>query len=45
MASIPFKQRFGLQETKLIDSDFPESARVALAYLIQNLKDQNALAI
>ena len=42
MASIPFKQRFGLQEPKLIDNDFPGSARVALAYLIQNLKDQGA---
>lgn len=44
MASIPFKQRFGFQETRLIDSDFPESARVALAYLLQNLKEQNALS-
>lgn len=44
MPSPPFKQRFGFENAKLIDSQFPDSARVALAYLLKNLKDQSALA-
>lgn len=44
MTSVPFRQRFGLDESKPIDNDFPESARIALAYLIKDLKEQRAFS-
>jgi hypothetical protein len=37
MNKLPFGQRFGFEQSKPIDDDFPESARVALAYLLDNL--------
>jgi hypothetical protein len=42
MPSISFKQRFGFEESKPISAEFPESARIALAYMISNLQDQHA---
>lgn len=44
MSKIPFKQRFGLEQSKPIDDDFPESARVALAYLVVDLQDQGCFS-
>jgi len=38
---IPFEQRFGLTDKKPIHDDFPESARVALVYLIEDLWSKN----
>jgi hypothetical protein len=37
MSKIPFAQRFGPGQSKPIDNDFPKTARVALAYLLQDL--------
>jgi|WetSurMetagenome_2_1015567.scaffolds.fasta_scaffold151998_2 hypothetical protein len=41
MPSLSFKQRFGFEESKPITAEFPESARIALAYLIDDLQDQH----
>ncbi len=37
MEKLPFKQRFGFDATKPIVKDFPETARIALCYLINDL--------
>jgi len=37
MADAPFPQRFGITQSKLIDNDFPESARIGLTYLLMRL--------
>jgi hypothetical protein len=34
MSSVPFKQRFGFDQLKPIDNDFPETAKIALAHLL-----------
>lgn len=42
MTESSFRQRFGLVQSKPIDNDFPESARVALAYLFDDLLKEGA---
>ena len=37
MEKLPFKQRFNIDKTKPIVNDFPETARIALYYLINDL--------
>lgn len=44
MTSVPFNQRFGLEQTQPIDKDFPESARTALAHLLDDLDNMGALS-
>jgi len=43
MFKTSFNQRFGLEQAKPIDGDFPESARIALAYLIVDLNNKHYL--
>lgn len=38
---IPFEQRLGLKAEKLISNDFPDSAQVALIYLLEDLVNRN----
>ncbi len=41
MDKTPFSQRLGIQQSKPIDNDFPNSGRVALVYLLQDLANRN----
>lgn len=41
MKTVPFNQRFGLNEFKPIDDSVPNSARVALSYLIADMDNKN----
>jgi hypothetical protein len=43
MSKVPFTQRFGLEQSKPIDDDFPESARIALTHLMDALADMQYL--
>jgi hypothetical protein len=43
MSSIPFNQRFGFEQSKPADNDFPENARIALAHLMVDLANKNYL--
>lgn len=38
---VPFKQRLGLKVENPISDDFPESARIALIYLLEDLVKRN----
>jgi hypothetical protein len=40
MAKLPFNQRVGVSTAKPISDDFPESAKTALAFLLQDLVQQ-----
>ena len=43
MDFIPFEQRFGLSSPVIITNDFPESARIGLNYIIDDLLEKNFL--
>lgn len=43
VTDIPFNQRFGIESAKPIDNDFPASARIALAHLMDDLNNKSAL--
>ncbi|MCP3683480.1 MAG: hypothetical protein GY861_12405 [bacterium] len=43
MTNIPFSQRFGFEESKQIADDFPESAKLALGYLLADLQSKRYL--
>lgn len=45
MSEIPFSQRFGLEQSKPMEDDFPQSARIALSHLVDDLRDRNYLSI
>ena len=40
METIPFNQRFNINQAKPIDDDVPKSTRVALAHLISNVEEK-----
>lgn len=43
MSRLPFRQRFGINSAKPIDQDFPETGRIALGYLIDELVDLGSI--
>jgi hypothetical protein len=43
MKSISFSHRFGNQKGRIIDNEFPLSARIALSYLFIDLKEKRYL--
>lgn len=42
MTKVNIKQRFGVDQSKRIEHDFPESARIALAYLLDELLEEQS---